>query len=249
MQHDVHKKPLIGITCGEIINRHEAWWPITYGQSDTYVNSVIEAGGTPILLPLTTDEIVLGQLFDMLDGVYLAGGNDLHPRLYGQEPYKADGDYSDLRDATEIYLLKRALEAKKPILAICRGMQLLNVHFGGTLIQDIPTFLPGKLDHDSSSKLKTLVDVSHALRIEPDTKLANILGASTIGTNAHHHQAIDKLGHGIRATAWAEDEIIEAIELTNYPYAVGIQAHPESLTEVEPRWRALFKTFVDASKK
>jgi putative glutamine amidotransferase len=184
----------------------------------------------------------------MLDGVFFAGGNDLNPHLYGQEPHECVTDYSDLRDTTEAKLMKWALEDQKPILAVCRGMQLLNIHYGGTLYQHIPDDLPHAYDHDASNKAKTLVDTSHLLRIEESSQLAKILGAATIGTNEHHHQAINKSGKGIVITAWASDGIIEALELPDHPYAIGIQSHPESLTIVEPRWAKLFASFVEATQ-
>lgn len=207
----------------------------------------MQAGGLPLLLPLTTDTELLNELSGMLDGLYLAGGNDLNPKLFGQEPLPTTKDYSDVRDTTEITLLKYALDNKKPILGICRGMQLLNVHFGGTLIQSLESL--NGLDHDSSNKLKTLVDLSHTLKLEPQSRLAHIVGAEPIGANAHHHQAIDTLGKGIKAVGWAEDGIIEAIEMPDYPYAIGLQSHPESLTGVEPRWQKLFESFVEACKR
>jgi putative glutamine amidotransferase len=241
------KRPVIGVTCGEIYNKDEAWTAAAYGQTRTYVDSIIAGGGLPLLLPLSDDYELLEQLGAMLDGLCLAGGNDLNPKLYGQTPLPTTNDYSDLRDATELLVLKQMLTAKKPILAICRGMQLLNVHFGGTLHQDL-TAIAHELDHDASNKLKSLVDLSHTLRIDKDSKLASIIGPEDIGANAHHHQAADTLGDGIRAVAWTADGIIEAIELTDYPYAIGIEAHPESLLEVEPRWTRLFTSFVTACK-
>ena len=241
------KKPIIGITCGEIHNQAEPWSPVTFGQSQTYVDAVIGAGGVPLLLPLGTAEDILHPLYDLLDGICFAGGNDLNPKLYNQKPYDNVTDYSVLRDTTELMLLRWTLKDGKPLLAICRGMHLLNVELGGTLYQDLATDVPNSLDHNASTKLKTLEDMSHRLRIDSGSKLADILGGATIGTNTHHHQAINKLGINIQAAAWADDNIIEAIELIDYPYAMGVQAHPESLVNTEPRWAKLFASFVDAS--
>jgi putative glutamine amidotransferase len=243
------RKPVIGIASGEIYNKLEMWRPKSYGQNQTFVDSVLRAGGVPILLPLTTDESVLGQLGEMLDGLYLAGGNDLHPQLYGETPTGKTNDFSELRDVTEQFLLRQALASNKPVLGICRGMQLLNTQLGGTLYQDIATELPGSLDHDISNKLKKLTDLSHILSIKPGSRLAQIVGEENLGTNAHHHQAVKKLGKGLQATAWTSDNVIEAIELIEYPFAIGVQAHPEALTQVEPRWAALFHAFIGAAKQ
>lgn len=247
MSAQQRRRPLIGITSGEIHNKIQTWSPVTYGQSHTYVQSIIAAGGMPVILPLTTDNSLLGNYVRLLDGLLLAGGNDIDPRRYGQPPASSTTDYSDLRDTAELAMLRRALAAHKPILAICRGMQLLNVHLGGTLHQDLQRTHPG-LDHDGSSKLRTLVDLSHTLQIKPGSRLSSIIGPKDIGANAHHHQAVDQLGSGLHAVAWAADGIIEGIELAEYPYAVAIQAHPESLTQVEPRWGTLFASFVAAAR-
>lgn len=237
-------KPVIGITCGEIRNEMETWSPMAFGQSRTFVDSILQAGGLPILLPLTSANEVLEQLSSMLDGLLLSGGNDLDPKLYNQKPLAVTSDYSALRDETETTLLRSALAAGKPILGICRGMQLLNVHFGGNLHQALNNDVPGNLDHDASTKRKTLVDTTHTLRLEPTSHLARILGSADIGANAHHHQAIDTLGANVQAVAWASDGVIEGIELPDYEYVLGVQTHPESLTEVEPRWQQLFSSFV-----
>lgn len=242
-------QPIIGITAGEIHDRDHPWSPVVYGQSQTYVVSVGRPGATPLIIPLLHGEAELRKLYDALDGILFAGGNDLAPELYGQKPYPTTKDTSAFRDRHEIQLLKWALGDGKPILGICRGMQLLNVLLGGSLYQDISQDLPGSLDHNQSTKQGTLVDVSHRLRIESDSRLGSILGTATLGTNAHHHQAIRDMGKGIRAVAWTEDGIIEAIELPAHPFALGVQSHPESLeASAEPTWRHMFASFVAAAR-
>jgi len=242
-------KPLIAITCGEIHNQVEPWSPLTHGQSYTYITSIINAGGTPFLVPLVEEETVLRQLYNLADGILFAGGNDPHPSLYNQQPYVETIDTSPLRDRVEMKLIHWALEDRKPSLGICRGMQLFNIARGGTLYQDIPTDLPEMSDHNSSTKRQSLVDIAHALRIKEDTQLHALLGLTTIGTNTHHHQALHQLGKGIIPTAWSEDGLIEAIEIERQKFAIGVQSHPESLeSTVEPGWQKLFRGLVLATQ-
>jgi putative glutamine amidotransferase len=213
------------------------------------VDAVSRAGGVPVIIPLVSDPEELKKLYGFLDGILFAGGNDLSSGLYGEEPYNDKSDASSVRDAVETLLLKWSLGDKKPILGICRGMQLLNVLLGGTLYQHIPADLPEALDHDASTKKKSLVDTEHLLSVKPDSKLATLLQTDSIGTNAHHHQAIKKLGADLRAVAWTSDKVIEAIELVGDQFALGLQSHPESLVaDAEPRWRLLFEGFVTQSR-
>jgi putative glutamine amidotransferase len=242
-------KPLIAITCGEIRNNLETWSPIVYGQSQTYIEAVIRAGGVPFLLPLATAPEVLQRLYALADGVLFAGGNDPAPTLYGEIPSVHVADVSRLRDTVESQLLTWALADKKSLFGICRGMQLLNVHLGGTLYQDIPTDLPQASDHNSSTKRRNLKDIAHILKVKGDSKLAEILESTTIGANTHHHQAVKKLGTNLIADAWSEDGIVEGLELVSGGFAIGVQAHPESLeAHAEVKWQKLFRAFVVAAQ-
>jgi putative glutamine amidotransferase len=238
----------IGITAGEIDNRADLWSPMTYGQSYTYSDAIINAEGVPYIMPLTPNSKALRTIYDNLDGILFAGGNDVNPRLYGQEPYEQTKDVSEFRDEVEVQLLQWCLEDGKPVLALCRGMQLVNVVCGGTLYQDIPSDLPESADHEIATQESTKDRLVHQLRIEPSSKLTEILESDTIGANTHHHQAVDQIAPGFVAVAWSEDEIIEAIERPNDAnYLMALQCHPESLEAVaEPRWQKLFKSFVDA---
>jgi len=241
-------QPLIGVTAGETINQLYPHAPAVQGQSHTYIDAVVRAGGAPIILPLTEDKKVLHRLYEQCQGILFSGGNDLDPASYGDQPVDKTVDFSTERDRQEIQLLKWALEDDKPVLAICRGMQLLNVAQGGTLYQDIPTELPDAENHNISSEKKRESRIVHMLRIKPESKLAEVLGATELGANAYHHQAVKKLGHHIVTTAWAEDDVIEAIEMPGRRFVIGVQSHPESLeASIEPRWRQLFRSFVKAS--
>lgn len=240
-------KPIIGITAGEVHDRDHPWAPLAYAQSRTYTDSVIAAGGVPVILPITDDTTVLDEYYKFVDGWLFAGGNDLSPKLYGQKPGIHVKDVSDVRDNLEVYLMGKILADEKPVLGICRGMQLMNVLREGTLYQDIPTDLPDKQNHRRSSEERDIEQFAHYLKLDPKSKLASIVGKKTIPTNTHHHQAIKQLGDGFVATAWAEDDIIEAIEDASMPFLLGVQAHPESMLRVEPRWSKLFEALIAAS--
>lgn len=242
-------RPLIGITTGEIYNLTSAWSPQAYGQSYTYSDSVIRAGGVPVLIPITTDIDTLEQLYARLDGILFAGGNDINPGLYGEEASEHTTDVSDRRDVVETALLKWTLRDKKPMLCICRGAQLWNALLGGSLYQHIPIDVPSASDHDISTKLENLEHLAHALKVDAKSHLATIIDSTTIYANSHHHQAIKVLGTGIKASAWAEDGIIEAIESDDDSYAIGLQSHPESLQEVESKWGLVFKSFIQSANK
>lgn len=241
-------QPLIGVTAGETINQLYPHAPAVQGQSYTYIDAVVHAGGAPFIVPLTENKEVLRRLYDQCQGILLSGGNDLDPASYGEKASDKTKDFSSKRDRQEIQLLEWALEDDKPVLAICRGMQLLNVAQDGTLYQDIPTELPDAENHNIASEKQRESRIVHQLRIKPDSKLAGTIGVNELGANAYHHQAVRTLGDKLVATAWAEDDVIEAIELPDRRFVVGVQSHPESLeAKIEPRWRKLFEAFVAAS--
>lgn len=243
-------QPLIGVTAGEIINKQYPWAPVTYGQSRTYIDAVIHAGGIPVILPLSEDEQVLRKLYKRCDGLLFSGGNDIDPAVYHQKRRTETADVSRRRDDQEIALIKWALADDKPVLAICRGMQLLNVARGGTLYQHIPDDLPAAGNHTISTERKTVTDLTHTLSVEPDSRLEKLVGPSGLKTNAHHHQAVRELGSGLVVTARAEDDVVEGLEIPGMRFVVAVQSHPESLeAEAEPRWRGLFEGFVAAAKR
>lgn len=242
-------KPLIGITAGEIVNKDEPWAPITHGQSQTYVQAVVRAGGIPVILPLMDDEAVNRALYEHVDAILFAGGNDIDAGLFGEVPHPTVKDVSTLRDVVEMRFMRWTLEDERPMLGICRGMELLNIACNGTLYQDIATALPQASDHDLSTAAKDIEYIAHYLRIKPESRLAVIVGVETIGANTHHHQAINKVGDGLEAVAWAEDGIIEAIEDPSKLFVIGVQSHPESMeSRAVPAWHQFFKAFVAAAK-
>lgn len=242
-------QPFIAITVGEIVRNDATWSPVVHGQAHTYTDAVVHAGGVPIIIPLVDDETALRRLYDQCSGLLFSGGNDLDPASYNADPSPHIKNPSPKRDKQELKLLGWALNDDKPVLGICRGMQLINVALGGSLHQDIVSELPDSHNHEVSAHNQNMHHIAHELTIKPGSLLAKSLSSDHASTNALHHQAIQKLGDGIVATAHAEDGIIEAIELPGKKFVVGIQSHPEALeAEAEPLWRQLFVAFIDSAK-
>lgn len=243
------KRPLIGVTAGEVFNRDYPWSPVTYGQRHTFSDAIIEGGGVPIIIPLTKNTEVIDEISDRLDGLLLSGGNDIDPSQYGEKPGPRLLDPSVFRDSVEKQLLKNALAKDIPILGLCRGMQFLNVYHGGTLYQDISVDLPGSMNHESSNEAQDIEHKAHYITIDKKSKLYKIVGLNTIDVNTHHHQSVKKLGKGLRATAISQDGIIEALETDDDRFIIGIQAHPESLGRVIPNWVKLFEGLAEAATR
>lgn len=209
-----------------------------------YVFAVEDVGGLPVIIPLLRDHDALRQLYQRLDGLLLTGGPDVHPRLYGEEVRPACGRIDEPLDVVELTLLRWALDDDLPFLGICRGMQMLNVVCGGTLYQDLPTEYPGALDHRPDDGRDALV---HELRVEPGTRLAEVLGTTHLRVNSIHHQAARVVAPGLVVSAWAEDGVIEGLEHPGKSFALGVQCHPEELYREHPPMARLFRAFVAAA--
>lgn len=211
------KRPLIGISCSHPENRSSV--------STNYSESVIKAGGIPVLIPVTTDTVVLRIIVDKLDGIILTGGEDIHPSYYNEEPIEQLGNVNAVRDVYDLCLIRLAADRNMPLLGICRGEQLMNVAFGGSLYQDIPTQYPDTtVNHNQifPSNMAT-----HHVKLAPGSLLARITEKTELYTNTHHHQAVKDVAPPFRATAWSEDGIIEAIEAIGDAPLWGVQFHPE----------------------
>lgn len=239
-----HMRPIIGIILG---NYERKSGGVVAGVSTTYVRAVEAGGGIPLLIQLTDDAEVLSALYERCDGLLLHGGGDVDPSEYGAERSAMCGPADALRDRVELALARRAVAEGLPLLGICRGVQMLNVAMGGTLYQDIPSEIPGALDHYASRNAEGRNLMPHTIAIAPDSWLAEQLGTTELPTNTFHHQALRDLAPGLRVTATAPDGVIEAVEGTGAGLIVGVQSHPEDLwDEAEPRWRGLFTGFVAA---
>jgi len=201
-----------------------------------YVRSLESAGLVPLAVPTMLAADRAGAALAAVRGLVLTGGEDVAPDRYGAAPHPRLGDVDPVRDAAELALIAAARARRLPILAICRGIQILNVALGGTLYQDLDSERPGSVPHSAET-------TRHAVHVEAGSLLERTLGTRSATVNSRHHQAIRDLAPGLRAVAWADDGVIEGAEPAekNEPWIVAVQWHPEDLTE-----RALFDGFARA---
>jgi putative glutamine amidotransferase len=208
-----------------------------------YAKAILCAGGTPLLLAPPTDPALLedftDDLVERLAGIIFSGGDDLDPARYGASPVPEVTLLDPRREVFELTLVAKALERHTAVLGICNGIQLLNVVRGGSLIVHLAS--GGVLPH----QVPRPATLFHQVRLEPGSQLARIWACDSLRVNSHHHQALDRLGHGVQVAARASDGVVEAIELSDTPWAIGVQWHPEKLGQ-EPHSQQLFAAFVKA---
>lgn len=241
-------KPKIGITLSETGESAVYRWParkrFDYVKHE-YYEAILAVGGIPVLLANTNPPSALDDIIDELDGLLLTGGGDLHPQFYDQAPITELTDPTSARDNFEQALVHKISERHRPILGICRGHQVLNVALGGTLFQDLSCFPSKTQPHADPQQTGKIF---HDVTIEPESRLFSIIGAEVIQTNSSHHQLVDRLGHGLKAVAYAPDGVIEAIEHTGQDYVIGVQWHPEGIADRDHS-RKLFKSLVDSARQ
>lgn len=232
-------RPLIGVTT-RLDAENQFYLRRYYGEA------IFEAGGAPLYLPLIPDADYLGAVMARLDGLVLSGSNsDLDPVSFGEEPHPRLGAVIPERDATDLLLLDLAEQAGMPVLAICYGMQALNVARGGSLLQDIESLVENPLKHEQGRPADR---PSHTIEIEPESILGQIAGRTRLRVNSSHHQAVKRIGRNLRVVARAADGIIEAIEDTRPDrFVLGVQWHPETGWERDPFSQALFSRFIEAA--
>lgn len=250
MGAEVSVRPLIGVTTSEVrVPDHVDPLP----QSDRrqtemalgmkYLDAIEQAGGLPLVMPPLEADAV-DPLLDRLDGLCLSGGPDMDPGTYGGRYHPKLGPTEPFLDRFELALAREADARGLPILAICRGQQLLNVARGGTLYQDLPDQRAGDVAHRLPGRDK---HGAHEVEIEEGSQLARALGGLTSAhVNSYHHQAVQELGRGVKPVAWAPDGVVEGIELPDRDFALGVQWHAEAIVE-RPEQLALFREFVAAS--
>ena len=212
-----------------------------------YIRALEWAGLVPLVVPPLARSEAVARILDVVSGILLSGGEDVDPSRYGESPHPDLGPVNCARDETELALLARAREMGIPTLAICRGIQVVNVGLGGTLVQDLPSQREAASLHDLDDERDTRV---HGVSVDPASRLASIVGAQTVGVNSIHHQAIDRLGDGMRISARADDGTVEGVESSDPTWwMVGVQWHPEELTATPEPWdRRLFSAFAEACR-
>lgn len=215
--------------------------------SRSYVEAVSLAGGTPLIIPPYMENDVLRGAFDGVGGLILSGGGDIHPSFFGDSDGGLLWRVDERRDEAELSLAQWALEKEVPILAICRGIQALNVAAGGSLIQDIPTQTSSTLSHSSVAG-RPLPTVAHAVKVQDGSRLADLIGAGDVDVNSAHHQAAKEVGDQLVVVARAPDGIIEALEAPDHPFCIGVQWHPEVMTQSAPRMLRLFEGLIQAAR-
>jgi putative glutamine amidotransferase len=240
-------RPLIGITCSRRVV--EGWGPDSPGDRidytfEEYSKAIRHSGGGPVLIPIAQSRQTLQTILDQVKGLLLSGGPDIHPKSYHEQPLPELAEVDEDLDRMELEIARMAFQRNLPILAVCRGIQVLNVSRGGTLYQDIPAQVQDSINHlqNLDKTIKT-----HTIRIEGKTILHRIFRKTEIWVNGKHHQAIKDLAPDFVISARARDGIIEAIENPSKRFVLGVQWHPEGTWEKDPYSRKLFRAFVRAT--
>jgi len=229
-------RPLIGITTDVVVAAYGAWEEESVLVPSDYVRSVERAGGRPLLVPPSGEDVE--ETLDVLDAVIFSGGSDLDPATYGQEPHPETDGVLEGRDRAELALLEAALARDMPVLAVCRGSQVLNVALGGDLVQHLPDVV-GHDDHKHTPGAYA----DHDVTLEVKTRLGGLLGGHA-PVKSHHHQGFGRLGSGLQEAAFAEDGTVEAVEDPSRRFALGVLWHPEAGEDMR-----LFEALVEEARR
>ena len=244
-RHPNGNRPLIGLTTYRKTLQTSSTTLV--GLPPSYVEAVSAAGGAPVLIPGGLDEDALRAILARLDGLLLSGGGDIAGEHYASEHHDFIFDVDPDRDRTELFLARAAVESDKPLLAICRGHQLLNVALGGSLYEDVLRLMPAAIKHDYWGEYPRSF-LSHEVTVCEGSLLARRVGEKTLHVNSLHHQGVRELGRGLAAAAYAPDGLIESVEVQGHRYALGVQWHPENLIDHDPAMLSLFRGLVEAAR-
>lgn len=241
-------KPIIGVS-GNILTDVDGMFP-GYRRSyvnEDYITSIVKNGGVPLIIPVISDRYLIEKQIEKIDGLILTGGYDISPRFYNEEPQQKLGDICPERDEFEFLLLELATKKNLPILGICRGIQILNVYYGGSLYQDLSYRKATTIKHWQAHYPS---QVTHMINIDKSTKLFKILKERTLRVNSFHHQLIKNVPDNFLITAQANDGVVEAIERKDYTFMLGIQWHPEMLHQSVSRMnRQIFSALINMASR
>lgn len=237
----VSRPPLIGVTTSVTVGKD----PERAYVNSAYLAAIQTAGGLPLPIPPQLDARARDEILARCDGYLLTGGGDLDPATFNEPPHPTLFEVAPARDRLEIALVGFALKTRKPLLAVCRGIQVLNVALGGSLFQDVASDPGTDIQHQQG---KPRDEPTHPVKVVAGSRLAQVLGTTDLLVNSMHHQAVKAVGRGVVPVAFAPDTLIEGIELEDYDrFVLGVQWHPEELTERDPSARRLFSALVDAA--
>ncbi len=238
--------PLIAVSTSVTVDKY----PERAYVNASYLNAVQQAGGVPVPVPPQLRASARAEILKRVHGVLLTGGGDVDPTRFGEARHPTTSEVSTARDALEIDLTRWALDKHVPLLAVCRGLQVLNVALGGSLYQDIPSEPGSPLDHSQSGLQGRARNIpTHQVKVRDGSRLAGILGALEVDVNSFHHQAIKRLGQGLADVAWAPDSIVEGVELAaDGQFVVGVQWHPEELVGNDRAAFNLFAALVNTAR-
>ncbi len=244
------KRPIIGVAM-QTLEAVPGELPLCWVMGQRYVRVLVDSGAMPWLIPLFPGNLDFQRgLYEQLDGIFLTGGVDMTPDAYGEARHERCGRTDPDRDKVEMQLIRWSKEDGKPVLGVCRGIQVINVALGGTLYQDLASQYAGSIKHDYFPPAGgvTRASLVHDVRVTPDSRLAQVLGTLECPVNSMHHQGIKALAPGLRPTVTAPDGLIEGVEGQNGQFLVGVQWHPEELADSQPPMQRLFSQFLDAAR-
>jgi putative glutamine amidotransferase len=243
----VSSRPIIGVTTQTLhsIDGIPAALPASVVMNQRYYAAVAEAGAAPVLVPLLDDDDALRAVYDACHGVLIPGGVDIDPACFGEPPHPKLGRTDPSRDRVELLLTRWAVEDRKPLLGLCRGLQVINVALGGTLYQDLGAQRPGAIRHDYFPIHGYPRDhLAHQVALQPGSRMREVMALDQIAVNSMHHQGIKALAGALVPAGLAPDGLVEAAESTTDHFLVGVQWHPEVFEARDPKTHALFREFV-----
>lgn len=248
----MHRRPLIGIPTQTLhsIDGIPAALPESWVMNQRYSRAVATAGGLPVMIPLLDEMDTLRELFDRLDGLLIPGGVDVDPATYGEAPLPTCGRLDRDRDRVELSLARWAREDGKPLFGLCRGLQIVNVALGGTLYQDIAAQRSDAIKHDYFPTAGySRAHLAHPVTVSGGTRLHAFVGTAPLKVNSMHHQAVKNLAPELVTTAVAPDGLVEAVESPDSHFLLGVQWHPEALSDHDHRMHRLLAGFVEAAAR